>query len=95
VTNIAAGTHEQSLAVASSGAITIFLKLLHSPNPDCREQACWGVGNIAGDCVGNRDKVLDSGAVQEYIHLFEVMNIDILSKTNFYCFVFALQLEFG
>ncbi|WJX89578.1 hypothetical protein P8452_71563 [Trifolium repens] len=63
LTNIAAGTSENTKVVIDHGAVLILVKLLSSPNDDVREQAIWALGNVAGDSPRYRDLVLSYGAL--------------------------------
>ncbi|KAK2410706.1 importin subunit alpha-2 [Trifolium repens] len=63
LTNIAAGTSENTKVVIDHGAVLILVKLLSSPNDDVREQAIWALGNVAGDFPRYRDLVLSYGAL--------------------------------
>ena len=40
------------------GAVEAFTELLSSPDENCREQATWAVGNLAGESPENRDVFL-------------------------------------
>lgn len=33
-----------------------------------REQVTWALGNIAGDCVANRDAIINSGCITNLIN---------------------------
>eukprot|EP00210_Caulerpa_lentillifera_P003263 g3114.t1 len=63
LTNVASGTSDHTRVVIDNDAVPIFVQLLSSPNDDVREQAVWALGNIAGDSVGYRDRVLEAGAL--------------------------------
>ena len=63
LTNISSGTSEQTRYVADSGGIAAFAELMMIPEDSIREQAIWALGNIAGDCVELRDRVLSTGVM--------------------------------
>lgn len=70
MTNIAAGTSQQTEAVVNSGALDKLVDLLgNSPNKNIKEQSCWCLGNVTGDGVEMRTRVLDSGALQPLLQL--------------------------
>lgn len=56
LTNIA--STEKTGVVVESGAVSLMVELLMSPNADVREQCAWCLGNIAGDCTSFRDIIL-------------------------------------
>ena len=41
----------------------MFLNLLACNNLSLVEQGIWGLGNIAGDCVNFRDKIIYQGGI--------------------------------
>mmetsp|Transcript_134909 Transcript_134909/g.336645 ORF Transcript_134909/g.336645 Transcript_134909/m.336645 type:complete len:794 (-) Transcript_134909:197-2578(-) len=69
LTNIASGSTEHTRFIVDRGAVPAFVECLRSPNEDVREQAVWGLGNVAGDSVPFRDLVLNSGALNPLLAL--------------------------
>eukprot|EP01068_Selenidium_serpulae_P013171 Selendium_serpulae@DN5934_c0_g1_i4.p1 len=79
LTNIASGTHDQTLEVIKHDAVPLFVKLLSSPEAEVREQAVWALGNIAGDATQTRDLVLQCGGLQPLLTLLrEEANFSML-----------------
>jgi len=74
LSNIAAGTTEQALAVISAGAVPVFVQLLTSSDHDVRKHAVWTLRNIAGDSAECRDAVLHAGALPP---LLELCTVDV------------------
>jgi len=64
LTNIASGTCEQTAEVVKAGGIEQFVRLLESDDPALREQAVWGLGNIAGDLTTFRDAILAKNGME-------------------------------
>jgi len=81
ITNIAAGTTEQTRTIIDAGAVPVLIELLHSENKEVRTQAAWSLGNIAGDCGEFRDIVLHGGALQPLLELWNG-NDSIESKNH-------------
>ncbi|KAG4081320.1 ARM repeat-containing protein [Neocallimastix lanati (nom. inval.)] len=81
ITNIAAGTTEQTRTIIDAGAVPVLIDLLRSENKEVRTQAAWSLGNIAGDCGEFRDIVLHGGALQPLLELWNG-NDSIESKNH-------------
>jgi hypothetical protein len=71
LTNVASGSHAQTMAVVTHGAHVELVRLLSSPATNVAEQAVWAVGNISGDSPGLRDMVIGIGAVAPLLRLIE------------------------
>ncbi|OIR57392.1 MAG: Importin alpha subunit [Amphiamblys sp. WSBS2006] len=71
LTNIAAGTSENTAEVLDAGALPLFARLLQSPNEDLADQAVWAFGNIAGDGPVTRDMLHSSKISDQLIALLQ------------------------
>mmetsp|Transcript_36619 Transcript_36619/g.63665 ORF Transcript_36619/g.63665 Transcript_36619/m.63665 type:complete len:292 (-) Transcript_36619:24-899(-) len=71
LTNIVAGTADQTLAVVEAGALPVFINLLSSANDYIQEKSVCALGNIAGDSSNLRDFVLQSGGLRPVINLVQ------------------------
>ncbi|KAG8225472.1 hypothetical protein J437_LFUL004473 [Ladona fulva] len=81
LTNVAAGSSEQTSAVIKAGGIPPLVNLLSSTCPNVAEQAVWALGNIAGDGPGPRDLVLKSNALPPLLELIHP-NTPVTSLRN-------------
>ncbi|KPA83122.1 putative importin alpha [Leptomonas pyrrhocoris] len=72
LTNIAAGTSENTMMLVNCGAIPRFVALLASPNADCRDQSAWAIGNLSGEGAGCRDEALNHGAMVALLNVLSV-----------------------
>eukprot|EP00796_Vickermania_ingenoplastis_P005865 gene5865-4187_t len=63
LTNIAAGTTENTNLLVRCGAVPKFVALLSSPSAQCRDQAAWALGNLGGEGAPCRDVALSCGAM--------------------------------
>lgn len=77
LTNMASGSSLQTVALAEAGAVQGLFEALQTPTVRQRADFCnqvlWALGNIAGDCVGLRDRLLAAGVVGVLGQLFEQM----------------------
>ena len=67
MTNVAAGTTDQTRSIIEKGGIKIFVDLLLSIHVGIVEQAIWALGNIACDSQGYRDRILKNGGLKNLI----------------------------
>ncbi|KAJ3365853.1 hypothetical protein GGF31_008447 [Allomyces arbusculus] len=71
LTNLAAGNHQQTAAVAHAGAIPVLLSALaHSEHVDVQIQAAWCLGNLCGDGPVLRNAVIEAGIVEAMLVFF-------------------------
>jgi importin subunit alpha-1 len=70
VTNMATGTTIQTNSLVEKGIIPIYIKLLVKSNIHLVEQAVWGIGNIAGDCITFRDLLVANNAMAAFVALY-------------------------
>lgn len=63
LTNVAADTHGSTKIVMDAGAVAPLIRLVHSPSENCRDQASWALGNLAGDGAVCRDECLRHGLI--------------------------------
>lgn len=61
LTNIASGTHDQTGQVLET--VPDLLAIIVGEDKSLSEQACWAVGNIAGDSDEYRSTIVNNGAV--------------------------------
>lgn len=71
LTNIAAGTSDQTMAVLEAGALSPLVSMLYEPNETVIDQSVWALGNIAGDSEVARDSIIKTGALDVLIALLE------------------------
>jgi len=65
LTNIASSDKpEYTAKIVRDGALQPIMKILQRPNYALQEQAIWGLGNIAGDCLELRNNLLENGVLQ-------------------------------
>ena len=69
---MASGNVDQVQVLVEKGAITLFIDLLvNRQNDEIVEQACWALGNIAGDNRALRNLVLNGGAMKPLVKILE------------------------
>lgn len=71
LTNITAGSSQQTTAVVKSGAVPHFIRLLQSGEEKLVEQSILALGNISCDGPGLRDIVINNGVVPPLLALIK------------------------
>lgn len=68
--NMASGTSEQTSSLIQKNIIEVFVNMCQSKFSQIAEQAIWGLGNISGDCLEFRNKILKSETVEVLLQVF-------------------------
>jgi hypothetical protein len=71
LTNVASGSHAQTMAVVQHDAHIELVRLLSSQASNVAEQSIWAVGNISGDSPVLRDLIIDTGALPPLLRLID------------------------
>lgn len=66
------------LSLIDKGVIPCLVHISNSYNNDLAEQALWGIGNVAGDNTSYRDQLIDYGAINSLLNLY-----NRITKKNF------------
>jgi len=72
LTNVAAGTSEQTHLLIKNNAVSTLVSLLDTDNEEILEQAVWVLGNIAADGISARDKVLATGVMEPLLQCMKL-----------------------
>lgn len=71
LTNIAAGTTEQTRSIIEHNGIPLLIVMLQSESIILVEQAAWTLGNIAGDGAEARDIILEHNVIDVLLRLID------------------------
>lgn len=69
--NLVSGNSAQTNTMVQKNIIGLFQTILNDPYPQIVEQAIWGLGNIIGDCVTFRNKVVKAKVLPQLIRLLK------------------------
>lgn len=75
LTNIAAGSNDQSKSIVENGGITLLISVLKSTeNIVVVEQVLWALGNLSADSNIFRDMIINEGGIEA------ILNITVLVR---------------
>lgn len=80
ITGLTGGAHEIVEHLVQSGLIGMTMSVLDGGRPHLQEDACWSIGNIAGDDKSYQTQLLESEAVALVRNLLRRMQQDVLIK---------------
>ncbi len=80
LTNIASGTSDHTQSIVVKGGIEKISSLIDSKFQEIQEQAIWALGNIAGDSVKIRDRVIQKKGLEKIIKHFSTAERTTLIK---------------
>lgn len=80
ITGLTGGTHEIVAHLVESGLIGMALSVIDGGRNHLQEDACWSIGNIAGDHKDYQKQLLESQGVTLVISLLRRMQTDVAIK---------------
>ena len=92
--NLVSGSSQQTNTMVQKDIIGLFQTILNDPYPQIVEQAIWGLGNIIGDCVSFRNKVVKAKVLPHLIKLLEKFkNFQNVRKNIIWCLSNACRIR--
>ncbi|CEP17813.1 hypothetical protein [Parasitella parasitica] len=87
VTNVAAGTTEQTNAIINAGFVDLLLDCMQkSGTLDLKAQAAWALGNIAGESPNYREELMKKGFTHAIVKVLEKVYRDTYDEAQDYSF---------
>lgn len=80
LTNVASGTSDHTQSIVVKGGIEKLISLIDSNVQEIQEQAIWAVGNVAGDSLKVRDRVIDKRGLEKILKVFSTAERNTLIK---------------
>lgn len=71
LTNLLSGTTAQTAFLVKKNIVPIFVEVALSAYPQIAEQAVWGIGNVAADCLEFRQLLVQAGAIPALCTAFD------------------------
>lgn len=82
--NIAGGLTDSNLAVCNAGGMELFHKLLKTQDKDYFDVALYGLANIAGEYIKNRNRLIKQGVLDSLIGCYiTAKEMDLLENYGF------------
>lgn len=91
--NLVSGTSEQTATMISKDIIGLFIGILDDQYSQIVEQAIWGLGNIIGDCVHFREKVVKNKVLPKLIKLLQKFDNMSIVKNIIWCLSNACRIK--
>jgi hypothetical protein len=91
--NLVSGTTQQTMGLINKNIIQIFEEILKDPYNQIVEQAIWGLGNIIGDSVELRNKVVKTNVLNKLILMLRQNRGFNVQKHIIWCISNSLRIR--
>ena len=91
--NLVSGTSEQTSTMINKNIIELFMSILDDQYPQIVEQAIWGLGNIIGDSLPFREKVVRAKVLPKLIELLSKHSQINIRKNIIWCLSNACRIR--